>query len=243
MLAEGKSVARISTDDKSALPHILEKLSDEDFVRTLYEHILGRHPSPTELHGAASQLRSGCVSRHGLMTQHLANRVAEETAWATSKNDINASHFGIMGTGVVMTAKEWQVRAAAPSASPVTRPHARFPMRPRTSDVDVSVICNLWRGGDFIERYLDNITSQNIFADRCELIVVDAASPEGEGEVVARYAKRFGHRIVYHRMPYRAGIYTAWNVGVGLARGRLPDQRKSRRSQARRFPRFAERNP
>jgi len=52
------------------------------------------------------------------------------------------------------------------------------------------------------------------------LIVIDAASPEGEGEVIERYKARFGDRIVYHRMPYRAGIYAAWNYGIGLARGR-----------------------
>ncbi len=234
MSPEGRSVAQASASkervtatkrvveivQEPALPPLLKALSEEDFVRTLYEHILGRHPSPAELHAVASQLRSGGVRRHDLITSYLAGRITEALSWAEDETVNDISRFGIMGTSGWMTVKDWRARAesAAGNVSAGSR-HARFPLRPRASEVDVSVICSLWRGGDFIERYLENITSQSIFADRCELIVIDAASPEGEGEVVARYAERFGHRIVYHRMPYRAGIYVAWNVGVGLARG------------------------
>ncbi len=137
--------------------------------------------------------------------------------WAKTESVNDVSQFSIMGTDRSMTVKKWRAKARVGGA-PIKH-HARFPLLPRSSEVDVSVICSVWRGGDFIEKYLENITSQSIFNDRCELIVVDAASPEGEGEAVARYAERLGHRIVYHRLPYRAGIYVAWNVGVGLARG------------------------
>ena len=228
---EGKAIVRRSNDGgavatsvrQPALPAPLGQLPDEEFVRTLTEHVLGRHPGAAELHAVASQLRSGGARRFELLTSYLAGRVAEEATWKRGRTVNDVSRFGIMGTRVTMTVEEWQARARTGTASAgASRPgsHARFPLQPRASEVDVSIICSLWRGGDFIERYLENITSQSIFADRCELIVVDAASPEGEGEAVRRHADRFGDRIVYHRMPYRAGIYVAWNVGVGLARGR-----------------------
>lgn len=228
--AEGRSVAW-SRDDRGgaagaghepALPTSLDALSDEDFVATLYGHVLGRYPGPAELSAVAAQLRSGGARRQDLITSSLAARSTEEADWAKGAAVNDVSRFHIMGKSGTMTLSDWRERARAATAADATPAirHARFPLRPRTSEVDVSVICSLWRGGDFIERYLENITSQTIFEDRCELIVIDAASPEGESEAVARYAARFGHRIVYHRMPYRAGIYVAWNVGIGLARGR-----------------------
>ena len=82
----------------------------------------------------------------------------------------------------------------------------------------VSVLCSLYRGGEFIEEYLDNITSQTIFREHCELIVIDANSPENEGETIERFARSFP-QIVYRRLPFRAGIYAAWNAGVEISRG------------------------
>ena len=226
-LPEALSVARAIGGEGPvggpALPALLEAMSEEDFVRAIYEHVLGRHPSPAELHAVASQLHSGSLRRDEFMASSLAGRVGEAMAWAADDSRNDATRFGIMGTRRSMTTSDWRARARAAAASADGRPlsrHARFPLRRRTSEVDVSVICSLWRGGDFIERYLDNITSQSIFEDRCELVIVDANSPEGEGEAIGRCAERFGHRVVYHRLPYRAGIYVAWNVGVGLARGR-----------------------
>lgn len=212
-----KPVAERAVDAAPLMAH----LSDEEFVRVLYERVMERHPSPAELAVVAGQLRAGDVSRAVLLASRFASRVEEEAAWADDGAVNDVERFPVMGTGQTMSSAEWHALARAdgrPEA--VARSQSRFPLRPRASDVDVSVICSLWRGGDFIERYLENITSQSIFEDRCELIVIDAASPEGEGEAVARYAKRLGHRVVYHRLPYRAGIYVAWNVAVGLARGR-----------------------
>jgi glycosyltransferase involved in cell wall biosynthesis len=65
---------------------------------------------------------------------------------------------------------------------------------------------------------MENITSQSCFRDYCELVIIDADSPENESEVIERYCRQF-RNIVYHRVNYRIGIYDAWNVGLKLARG------------------------
>ncbi len=82
----------------------------------------------------------------------------------------------------------------------------------------VSVITTVYEGGRFIEAFMENVCTQTIFRDWCELIVVDAASPEGEGEVIRRWMDDFPN-IRYIRTPERIGIYEAWNLGVGEARG------------------------
>ncbi len=204
---------------EAPVPLLLANLSNEDFVRALYEQVMERHPSPAEMNSVVAQLRSGAASRPGLLAGYFASRVNEEAAWARDGTTNDTTRFSVMGTGRTMKVKEWHKRARNTTPAAPVSSQSRFPLRPRKSEIDVSIICSLWKGGDFIERYLDNITSQTIFNDRCELIIIDAASPEGEEKVIARYAEQFGDRIVYHRMPYRAGIYVAWNVGVGLARG------------------------
>lgn len=55
-------------------------------------------------------------------------------------------------------------------------------------------------------------------AERLEIVVVDANSPQNEGEIVALYKERFP-RITYIRTPERIGIYAAWNVAIRAARG------------------------
>jgi hypothetical protein len=212
----------------SELHQHLPELTDEDFIEYVYLTISGRFPSPAELQNTAEDLRRRATNRTMLLQAHFAEAAREETArrklqksaWKRLKAFGDGPEITVMGTPRRLSGKKWQhlVSKAGAQSSPTT--HARFPRQPRKSDIDVSVLCSLWRGGDFIERYMENITSQTIFSDRCELIVVDAASPEGESEVIERYMARFGDRIVYHRMPYRAGIYAAWNYGVGLARGR-----------------------
>ena len=82
----------------------------------------------------------------------------------------------------------------------------------------VSAIASLYKGRRFIEKFLENITTQTIF-DRCELIIIDADSPEGEEEIIAEYQKMYPN-IVYKRINYRIGVYDAWNIAVQLARGR-----------------------
>jgi Glycosyl transferase family 2 len=82
----------------------------------------------------------------------------------------------------------------------------------------VSAIASLYCGQEYIEKFMDNITTQSCFRDYCELIIIDANSPENESEVIRRYMNSY-QNINYIRMNYRIGIYDAWNCGVKVAKG------------------------
>jgi glycosyltransferase involved in cell wall biosynthesis len=72
----------------------------------------------------------------------------------------------------------------------------------------VTAIASLYRGGEFIEAFMANITGLSFFRDWCELIVVDAASPDVEADTIRRYMADFPNNR-YIRTPERVGIYPA----------------------------------
>jgi SAM-dependent methyltransferase len=89
------------------------------------------------------------------------------------------------------------------------------PWQPR-----VSAILSIYRAGRHIQGCLEDLTAQSLFlAGELEIVAVDSASPEGEGEVVAAFAAQYPGRIHYLRTPERETIYRAWNRGIHAARG------------------------
>ena len=131
-------------------------------------------------------------------------------------------HIRIMGTERFLTPAAWENRIAQVDLAELRPrvPRSR-PVRDgfkHSGNYLVSAIASLYKGRRFIETFLDNITSQTIF-DRCELIIIDANSPEREGEIIAEYRKSYPN-IVYKRVNSRIGVYDAWNAGIELARGK-----------------------
>ena len=82
----------------------------------------------------------------------------------------------------------------------------------------VSIITSMFKSERYIENFLDNITSQTVFK-HCELLIIDAASPENEYPVIERYMKKYSN-IIYKRLEKDPGIYGAWNVGIKMATGK-----------------------
>jgi GT2 family glycosyltransferase len=196
----------------------LEQKSAADFVLTAYEIILSRGARACDIGGWAAELNTGRIKRTELIVS-LFHHAQHEAEWRAAASIADHS-YRVPGTGRTLDLKTWRRARASRQrwrdALPV-RTHAKFKMR-KGKGIKVSVITSLYKGGKYIEAFLDNITSQSIF-DRCELIIIDADSPEGEQEVIGRYAARFP-QIVNVRLPYRAPIYTAWNVAIKRARGR-----------------------
>ncbi|RYH35396.1 MAG: glycosyltransferase, partial [Alcaligenaceae bacterium] len=127
----------------------------------------------------------------------------------------------LMGTDRFVNIAEWREKAAKlGSVYPPVKPKIYESLRiKREPEILVSIIASLYCGGEYIERYLENITSQTIFKDHCELIIIDADSPENEAVTITRYMERYPN-IIYHRADSRIGIYEAWNLGVRMAHGR-----------------------
>jgi glycosyltransferase involved in cell wall biosynthesis len=132
----------------------------------------------------------------------------------------DASQSTIMGTNRIITHTGWHRIAQALGVEPAPPPpSASLPEGfVHSGSYVVSAIASLYEGGRYIDAFLRNITQQTWF-DRSELIIIDAASPDGEAEVIAAYQREFPN-IVYYRADDRIGIYEAWNIGVGMARGR-----------------------
>lgn len=52
----------------------------------------------------------------------------------------------------------------------------------------VSILTTFHKGEEFLNNFMDNITNQSFF-NSCELLIADAASPDGEREIINSYIK------------------------------------------------------
>lgn len=83
----------------------------------------------------------------------------------------------------------------------------------------VSIITSVYDGDEFIRPFLEDITSQTIFKEKCELILVNANSPGNEEKVILEYKELFPNNIIYKKLDEDPGIYGAWNRAVSIASG------------------------
>ena len=193
-------------------------LNDAKFVQQIYEFILGRGAHPRDMSDWVRGLKSGEISSRGVLLQAMFQAARAEAAATTVHDGLSCS---VMGTTGTLHVSDWHSRAQGLKQGTVApareNPHSRFYIKSKPRCM-VSAIASLYRGADFIDQFMANITSQTVFDDYCELIIVDAASPENESAVIAKYLAKHKN-IQYLRMNYRIGIYDAWNVGVQAANG------------------------
>lgn len=81
----------------------------------------------------------------------------------------------------------------------------------------ISIITSVYKGDAFIEGFLADITRQTIF-DQCELIMINANSPDNEELVIKKYAETYPN-IIYKRLDHDPGIYGVWNIAIEMSRG------------------------
>ena len=98
----------------------------------------------------------------------------------------------------------------------------------------ISIITSLYKGGAHIKGFLDDIVNQTIFEEKCELIIIDANSPDSEKDIILEYQKKYPN-IVYARLDEDPGIYACWNTAIEMSRGEFltnanVDDRKSAKS-------------
>ena len=82
----------------------------------------------------------------------------------------------------------------------------------------VSMITTFHEGEQYLENFLHNITTQTIF-DKCELILIDAASPGKEKQIVEKYIKKHKN-IIYKRLDNKEEITPCLNLGAQLSNGK-----------------------
>ncbi len=109
----------------------------------------------------------------------------------------------------------------------------------------VSIITSLYKGQANISEFLKNITSQTCFKE-CELIIINANSPENEEKILFPYLKKFNN-IKYEKLDEDPGIYATWNIAIKKSTGKyitnanLDDRRVD--TNIHLFVDFLEKNP
>lgn len=81
----------------------------------------------------------------------------------------------------------------------------------------VSVITSIFKGGKFIDHFLQDITKQTIFGE-CEFLLLDANSSDNEFESIKEYLNF--PNIKYINIG-NCSIYEAWNKGIELSSSEL----------------------
>ena len=82
----------------------------------------------------------------------------------------------------------------------------------------ISIITSLYKGGEFIENFLFDITRQTIFEKSCELIILDANSPDNEKDIIEKYTKLYDN-IKYVRFDSLLNVHQTLNYGIQNSSG------------------------
>jgi len=85
----------------------------------------------------------------------------------------------------------------------------------------ISILTSVYNGDEYIRSFLEDITRQSIFEEKCELILINANSPGNEEEVINEYLEKYPNNIVYKRLEEDPGIYAVWNMAAKMATGQF----------------------
>jgi glycosyltransferase involved in cell wall biosynthesis len=81
----------------------------------------------------------------------------------------------------------------------------------------VSAIVSTFNAARFMRGCIEDIEGQTI-SDKIEIIIVDSASEQNEGDIVREFQERYPN-IRYTRTEQRESVYAAWNRAIRMARG------------------------
>jgi len=84
----------------------------------------------------------------------------------------------------------------------------------------ITIITSLYKASAYIENFMKNITSQTVF-DKCELLILDANSPDGEYESCIKYYEDKFSNIKYTKLPTRVGVQETMNLGIEMSTGEI----------------------
>lgn len=83
----------------------------------------------------------------------------------------------------------------------------------------ISFITSVYKGEEFIKGFLEDITKQTIFKEKCEVILINCNSPQNEEETILKYKEIYPNNIKYIKLDKDPGIYGAWNLGIKESSG------------------------
>jgi len=80
----------------------------------------------------------------------------------------------------------------------------------------VSIITSLYKSESFIEHFLNDVARQSIFPE-CEILLLNAQSPENEEKYILDFQKVFPNNVVYKKLDKRYSVNETCNMGIDLA--------------------------
>jgi hypothetical protein len=83
----------------------------------------------------------------------------------------------------------------------------------------ISIITSVYDGDEYIDQFMEDITRQTIFEEKCELILVNANSPGNEKEKIEKWLEKYPENIKYFELDEDPGIYGTWNFGIEASTG------------------------
>ena len=190
---------------------LLSEVSNGILIQLAYEELLHRGAQANEIvfwdHFIGQSLLQREVFINELVLTCRRSMIKRAVHGAGQEND--PTRFLILGSDITFSIEDWRRRESkikdrTKTAVPKRKSYARFSLVSEPA-VLVTAIASLYKGGRYISHFMENITSQSIFRDYCELVIVDANSPENEFEVIQPYLERFPN-IKYFRTKDRIGI-------------------------------------
>tara|TARA_R100000008_G_scaffold1988_1_gene1645 strand:- start:6564 stop:8567 length:2004 start_codon:yes stop_codon:yes gene_type:complete len=85
----------------------------------------------------------------------------------------------------------------------------------------ISLITSVYDSAEYIDQLMEDVTSQTIFEEKCEWILLNVNPPgnDAEEEVILKYAEKYPNNIVYKRLKKDPGIYGVWNKAIAMSTG------------------------
>lgn len=80
----------------------------------------------------------------------------------------------------------------------------------------VSIITSIFKSESFMEHFLHDVARQTIFSE-CELILLNAQSPENEELHALYFQNIFPNNVIYKKLDKRFSVYETWNIGIDMA--------------------------
>jgi len=80
----------------------------------------------------------------------------------------------------------------------------------------VSIITSIFKSESFIEHFLHDVSRQTILSE-CEILLLNASSPENEEKIILEFQKVFPKNTIYKKLDKRYSIYETWNMGADMA--------------------------
>ena len=90
----------------------------------------------------------------------------------------------------------------------------------KTEDLPkISFITSMYNGEEHFEGFMEDITGQTIFEEKCELVLFNCNSEQNEDEMVKPWLEKYPNNIKYVKLDEDPGIYATWNLAIKESEG------------------------